>query len=119
MPHSDPWLTRMLARKPRMLVAVALANPTARIARALMTKERILPRAVTDRLRKREPWGDVGNASMSEQGKDKRSMSTALPHGRPLQQSTRRDRRRSAGDPPHAPQNLPAGAPQPSDSASR
>ena len=34
----DPWLARMLARKPRMLVAVALANRRARIAWALMTK---------------------------------------------------------------------------------
>ena len=34
----DPWLARMLARKPRMLVAVALANRIARIAWALMTK---------------------------------------------------------------------------------
>ena len=33
----DPWLARMLARKPRMLVAVALANRMARIAWALMT----------------------------------------------------------------------------------
>ncbi len=31
------WLARMLARKPRMLVAVALANRMARIAWALMT----------------------------------------------------------------------------------
>ena len=29
---NDPWLARMLARKPRMLVAVALANRMARIA---------------------------------------------------------------------------------------
>ena len=35
----DPWLARMLARKPRMLVAVALANRMARIAWALMTKK--------------------------------------------------------------------------------
>ena len=34
----DPWLARMLERKPRMLVAVALANRRARIAWALMTK---------------------------------------------------------------------------------
>ena len=34
----DPWLARILARKPRMLVAVALANRMARIAWALMTK---------------------------------------------------------------------------------
>ena len=34
----DPWLARMLARKPRMLVAVALANRMARIAWALLTK---------------------------------------------------------------------------------
>ena len=33
----DPWLAQMLARKPRMLVAVALANRMARIAWALMT----------------------------------------------------------------------------------
>lgn len=32
------WLDRMLARKPPMLVIVALANKTARIAWALMTK---------------------------------------------------------------------------------
>ena len=34
----DPWLARMLARKPRMLVAVALANRMARTVWALMTK---------------------------------------------------------------------------------
>ena len=34
----DPWLARMLSRKPRMLVAVALANRMARIVWALMTK---------------------------------------------------------------------------------
>jgi transposase len=32
------WLARMLAKKPRMLVAVALANKMARIAWALMDK---------------------------------------------------------------------------------
>ena len=32
------WLARMLARKPRMLVAVALANKMARTAWALMAK---------------------------------------------------------------------------------
>ena len=35
------WLARMLARKPRMLVAVALANRMARIAWALMTKKQV------------------------------------------------------------------------------
>ena len=35
----DPWLTRMLARKPRMPVAVALANRMARIAWAVATKK--------------------------------------------------------------------------------
>ncbi len=32
------WLERMLAKKPRMLVAAALANKMARIAWALMAK---------------------------------------------------------------------------------
>ncbi|MEL6980496.1 MAG: IS110 family transposase [Pseudomonadota bacterium] len=32
------WLARMMAKKPRMLVAVALANKTARVAWALMAK---------------------------------------------------------------------------------
>ena len=36
---SDPWLAGMLARKPRMLVSVALANRTARIVWALTTKK--------------------------------------------------------------------------------
>ena len=35
----DPWLARMLARKPHKLVAVALANRMARIVWALMTKK--------------------------------------------------------------------------------
>ena len=34
----DSWLARMLARKPRMLVAIALANKMARTIWALMTK---------------------------------------------------------------------------------
>ena len=38
---SDPWLARMLARKPKMLVAVALANRTARVVWALTTKKEI------------------------------------------------------------------------------
>jgi transposase len=32
------WLARMMARKPRMLVAIALANKIARVAWALMSK---------------------------------------------------------------------------------
>lgn len=36
---SDPWLSRMLARKPRMLVAVALANKMARVIWALTTNK--------------------------------------------------------------------------------
>ncbi len=36
---NDPWLARMLARKPRMLVAVALANKMARIVWVLMTRK--------------------------------------------------------------------------------
>ena len=35
---ADPWLNSMLMRKPRMLVAVALANSMARTVWALMTK---------------------------------------------------------------------------------
>jgi len=35
------WLARMLAKKPRMLVAVALANRMARVAWALMRKEEV------------------------------------------------------------------------------
>lgn len=38
-PTADPWLAGMLVRKPRMLVAVALANRMARIVWALMTKK--------------------------------------------------------------------------------
>ena len=38
---TDPWHARMLARKPRMLVAVALANRIARIVWALMTNKDI------------------------------------------------------------------------------
>ncbi len=42
----DPWLEGMLARKPRMVAAVALANKTARTIRAMtMSKECCRPRA--------------------------------------------------------------------------
>lgn len=34
-----PWLARMLARKPRMLVAIALANKMARMIWAMLTKQ--------------------------------------------------------------------------------
>ena len=41
----DPWLKGMLARKPRMVVAVALANKTARTIWAMtMSKECYRPR---------------------------------------------------------------------------
>ena len=36
---TDPWLAGMLARKPKMLVAVALANRMARIIRALLIRK--------------------------------------------------------------------------------
>ena len=35
----DSWLEQMLARKPRMLVTVALANKMARIVWALLVKQ--------------------------------------------------------------------------------
>jgi transposase len=35
----DNWLGRLLARKPRMVAAVALANKMARIVWAMMTRE--------------------------------------------------------------------------------
>ncbi len=38
---TDPWLARMLACKPRMLIAVPLANRMAQIVWALMTKREI------------------------------------------------------------------------------
>ena len=36
---TDPWLTGMLARKPKKVVAVALANRTARRVWALTTRK--------------------------------------------------------------------------------
>jgi len=35
---ADPWLTSLLSRKPRLVVAVALANKTARVAWAIMSR---------------------------------------------------------------------------------
>jgi hypothetical protein len=37
-PQKHPWIMRLLARKPAKLVAVAVANKTARIAWAIMVK---------------------------------------------------------------------------------
>ena len=36
---TDPWLTSLLARKPRLVAAVALANKTARLVWALMSRQ--------------------------------------------------------------------------------
>ena len=36
--HANPWVQGLLARRPRLVVAVALANKTARVAWAVMTK---------------------------------------------------------------------------------
>lgn len=48
-PPEDSWLARMLARKPRMLVAVALAAKMARAIWAMLTKDEDYraPHAVT------------------------------------------------------------------------
>jgi transposase len=35
----DPWLIALRGRRPRLVVAVAVANKTARIAWAIMTKK--------------------------------------------------------------------------------
>jgi transposase len=40
-PEKYPWLTQLLARKPAKVAAVALANKTARIAWAVLTKKEI------------------------------------------------------------------------------
>ena len=36
---ADPWLTSLRGRKPRLVVAVALANKTARVAWAVMSRQ--------------------------------------------------------------------------------
>jgi transposase len=41
----DPWTKEMLSRRPRLVVAVALANKTARIAWAVMTRQDMFRRA--------------------------------------------------------------------------
>ena len=40
-PEKYPWVTQLLARKPAKVVAVAIANKTARIAWAVLTKKEI------------------------------------------------------------------------------
>jgi hypothetical protein len=49
-PEKYPWVTQLLARKPAKVAAVALANKTARIAWAVLTKKevyRVRPIAAT------------------------------------------------------------------------
>ena len=41
----DPWLTSLRGRKPRLVVAVALANKTARVAWAVMRRQDTYRRA--------------------------------------------------------------------------
>ncbi len=40
-PHADPWVAKLLHNKPAKLVAVAMANKTARIAWVVMTRDEI------------------------------------------------------------------------------
>jgi hypothetical protein len=55
------WLARMLERKPKMLVAVALANRMARTARAFAI--RLEPVATDGSLRKGEDYTDPAMAT--------------------------------------------------------
>jgi transposase len=43
---TDPWIQRLLATKPRLVVAVALANKMARIAWAVMVRQTRFRQAV-------------------------------------------------------------------------
>jgi transposase len=45
--HENPWIQGLLARCPRLKVAVALANKTARIASAVMTKGEVYRQAAS------------------------------------------------------------------------
>ena len=59
---ATPWLTQLLARKPRKLAAVALANKTARIVWAMMARGetyRVKP-LVAVRPNRRAPMPDAG-----------------------------------------------------------
>jgi transposase len=44
--RSSPWLLELLARKPKKLAVVALANKTARIAWAVMMRGEVYRRAL-------------------------------------------------------------------------
>lgn len=44
--RASPWLMALLARKPRKLAAVALANKMARIAWVVMTRNEVYRRPV-------------------------------------------------------------------------
>ena len=75
---SDPWLAGMLARKPKMLVAMALANRTARIVWAVTTKKENFrvraaagPGGERGEAKAENLSGDVGRTQ--ETGKGKRS----------------------------------------------
>ena len=63
----DPWLADLLARKPRKLVAVALANRMARIAWAVTTRQesyRAPAGRLSARRRQPSPDRDPGRAEM-------------------------------------------------------
>ena len=62
------WLARMLARKPRMLVAVALANRMAAHRLGADDEERCLQGAGAGRLRGRPADNAGRNVSRSEDG---------------------------------------------------
>ena len=80
------WLAQMLARKPRMLVTVALANKMARIVWALLAKRRDLQssgrggvsRAAAARRRGRRTVEGGYGATVGETGPGKPGLSTVL-----------------------------------------
>jgi hypothetical protein len=55
-PEKYPWVTQLLARKPAKVIAVAIANKTARIAWAVLIKKEIYRVQTTAVCLKSEAW---------------------------------------------------------------
>ena len=93
-PEKHPWLTKLLAKKPAKVVAVALANKMARIAWAMLAKGRNLSSAGTCgtrlkrlgngsvRWRRRAPTNCEGDDGVMRNGRAVDRENPLLGHGR-------------------------------------
>ena len=99
---TDPWLAGMLARKPKKLVAVALANRTARRVWALATRKEVYRLALRPEPRRRLSGAPKGGNRQETEAAGRRGQSRTNERSKG-KRSKRRGRKNQLGSEPESP----------------